>query len=64
MHGLGYTTVEGRLQQVFTGMYIAECRLVELTDEKDDLESDTIFRSFCFEQRAYTLFSEIDPEFK
>lgn len=64
MYGLGYATAEDRLNQIFTTMYIAEGRLAELTGEKDDLESDILFRSFRFKQRADALFNEMKPEFR
>jgi len=64
MYGLGYATAEDRLNQIFTTMYIAEGPLAELTGDKEDLESDILFRSFRFKQRAEALFKEMKPEFR
>ncbi len=64
MYGLGYATAEDRLNQIFTTMYTAEGRLTELTGEKGSLESDILFRSFRFKQRAAELFKEMKPEFR
>jgi acyl-homoserine lactone acylase PvdQ len=64
MYGLGYATAEDRLNQIFTTMYTAEGRLSELTGGEDNLESDILFRSFRFKQRADVLFKEMKPQFR
>jgi acyl-homoserine-lactone acylase len=64
MYGLGYATAEDRLNQIFTTMYTAEGRLTELSGRTDDLQSDILFRSFRFKQRADALFNDMKPEFR
>ena len=64
MYGLGYATAEDRLIQIFTTMYTASGRMTELAGGKNNLQSDVLFRSFRFKERADRLFREMKPEFK
>ncbi len=64
MYGLGYATAEDRLEQIFTTMLTAEGRLSELEGGKNNFQSDVLFRSFRFKQRADKLFNEMKPELR
>ena len=64
MYGLGYATAEDRLEQIFTTMFTAEGRLSELTGGKNNFQSDVLFRSFRFKQRADKLLNEMKPELR
>jgi acyl-homoserine lactone acylase PvdQ len=64
MYGLGYATAEDRLNQIFTTMFIAEGRSTELAGGEDNFQSDILFRSFRFKQRADELFDKMKPELR
>ena len=64
MYGLGYATAEDRLNQIFTTLFTAKGRSAELGGGTDSLESDVLFRSFRFKQRADEYFKDMKPEYR
>ena len=64
MYGLGYATAADRLHQIFATLYTAIGRSTELAGGTDNLQSDILFRSFRFKQRADKILNEMTRELR